>query len=52
MMWGINRGREGEIDVLRELRREKCCRIREEYVGLVLIRREVLSTVKSVRFNK
>ena len=51
-MEGTNRGREGGVDVLRELRREKCRRIREEYVGLVLIRREVFTTGKSVRVNK
>jgi hypothetical protein len=49
-MGGISRWREGGIDVLRELRREKCNRIREEYVGFVLICRKVFSTGKSV-FN-
>jgi hypothetical protein len=49
-MAGINRGWEGGVDVVRELLREKCRGIRKEYVGLVLIRREVLSTV--TKLNK
>jgi hypothetical protein len=38
--------------MLRELRKEKCGRILEEYVGLVLIRREFLSTSESMKINK
>jgi len=38
--------------VLGEFRREKFRRIFEEYVGLVLICREVLSTGESMRINK
>ena len=48
----INQGRDRGIDVLRELRKEKCGRILEEYVGFILIRREVLSTGKSMKINK
>jgi len=51
-MGRINQGREYGIDVLREIRKEKCGRILEEYVGFVFIRREVLSTGKSMKFNK
>jgi hypothetical protein len=51
-MGRINQGRERGIDTLRELRKEKCGRILEEYVGLVLIRRRVPSTGESMKINK
>jgi hypothetical protein len=51
-MGRINQRRERGIDVLRELHKEKCGRILEEYVGLVLIRRGVLSTGESMKINK
>jgi hypothetical protein len=51
-MGRINHGRERGIDVLRELRKEKCGRTLEEYVSFVLIRREVLSTGKSMKIKK
>jgi hypothetical protein len=50
-MGRIDQGRERGIDVLRELRKEKRGRVLEEYVGFVLIRREVLSTGKSMKIN-
>ncbi len=51
-MGGINRGRERGIDVLRGSCGEKRHRILEEYIGLVMIHREVLSTGESMRINK
>lgn len=51
-MGRINQRWERGIDVLRKLRKEKCGRILEEYVRFVLIRREVLSTGKSMKINK
>jgi hypothetical protein len=50
-MGRINQWRERGIDMLRELRKEKCGRILEEYVGLVLIRRGVLSANESMKIN-
>jgi len=51
-MEGINRGREHGIDMLRGPCGEKFHRILEEYIGLVTIHREVLSTGESMRINK
>jgi len=51
-MGRINQGRERGIDVLRELIKEKRGRILEEYVGLVLIRRGVLSTGELMKINE
>ena len=38
--------------MLRELRKEKCARILEEYISFILIRREVLSAGKSMKVKK
>jgi hypothetical protein len=51
-MGRVNQGRERGIDMLGELRKEKCDRILEEYVGLVLICRGVLSTGEPMKINK
>lgn len=51
-MGRINEGWERGIDVLRKLRREKCGRIPEKYVGLVLIHREVLPTDEAMKIRK
>jgi hypothetical protein len=50
----VNQGRKRGVDVLREFRREKCRRVLEEFAGLVLICREILSATagESVRVSK